>query len=75
MDIWVRKSCEFTGNVLLSDHMADWELCSALCIMRESYLTLLAQEKKIKIQSTVPTECTMLSHHLKVSFHSNLKER
>ena len=22
MDIWVRNSCEFIGNVLLSDHMA-----------------------------------------------------
>lgn len=49
------------------DRGADWELqpVPAQCYKRASYQILLGWEK-IEIQSTISTECILLSHHLKV---------
>ena len=61
----VQNGCQSIGG-LLHDGGADWELWLATPLDdRESYHLLLAPEK-IKIQSSVSTECVSLSHHQKV---------
>lgn len=53
------------------DHGADWELWTVpthlSSYVRASYHILLGRGKiKFKIESTISTECILLSHHLKV---------
>lgn len=57
--------------------VADWELQLAAAAQhheRVLYHILLAREK-IKIQSTVSTECILLLHHCKVNHMLNHKSR